>query len=438
VLSDVPYVAKVATLGLRDDPCIDSWLNRLGESGRTAFYILKRFYREVLVEYPKFAGLSFSELVEWQSNAHGRAVYLIKSLAQQWINEQENLRFNSKRIYLSYISSAFMHNYAPLPPDPSFHFTSDKPPVVGKLTLEVFKRILHNCNKMYRAVFLLMAQSLMGENELIYVNEHHCKLIIDSLSKNAGIVKLVLPGRKRNRNRKNFYTMFSTNSDAGDALREYLKGCLEVPRNVLFHNAKKGPLAHYNIRQYFHQRAVEIGAIDQVTPNCPQCGGSTVRVHHVHPETKVQSIGYVCKECKKRTWSSELQWNFRGVRYGVNPHEIRDLMRTRWENTEAKSKVAEFMMGHFEQVDPNDYLDWMKYQRSTPLLEYRKALPWLNVLSREPEKVERAEVDSELTFLREKVSKLDREQAEIKRLLPTLMKGLDARERELKKKEKRN
>lgn len=38
------------------------------------------------------------------------------------------------------------------------------------------------------------------------------------------------------------------------------------------------------------------------------------------------------------------------VRYGKNPHELRDLFRTRWEKSGSNPVGAEFCMGH--TVDP--------------------------------------------------------------------------------------
>lgn len=197
---------------MQSDECVRVWRGRLGASWSRSWHTFKGFYDEALAENSEFVGLSPSELVEWQVRAVGRDRYKILLLAQDWLNRQP-LRYNTKVTRLSSIRSFFMHNHAELPRDGSFQFKSDVPAVDGNLPYEDFKRILLNCNKMYRVVFLMMGNALLDEAGLLYVNEKYCDLILESLTKNAGIFKLSLPGRKRNRNIKDFYTMLSTRSD---------------------------------------------------------------------------------------------------------------------------------------------------------------------------------------------------------------------------------
>jgi len=405
-------------LNFDDDPCVKAWMGRVNGASR-AFGVFKRFWTEALSKSKPFLGMSPSVVVEWQANARGRESYLVKGLAQQWINGHGKWRIKTKQSYMSHISSFFMHNHAPLPPDPSFHFTSEEPPVEGLLTYERFKIVLLSSKKMWRAIFLMMAQSLMGCGELAYVNTHHAELVLESLTKNVGIFKLGLPGRKRNRNVKNYYTMLSTKSDWADAMRIYLKARADLPRSILFRNNKGNPVSEADIRRYFHMRAVQTGIVKQASPTCT-CGGETVRTR------KGTKLTYKCRECGKVEWASNVDWNGKTVRYGVNPHEIRDLMRSRWRASGAKTVVAEYMMGHTEKIDPNEY-DNMSYTPSDPIVEYRRALPWLNILSHDPERVDRHEIEA-------KLEERDRELDELKRKLavlddPALLEAL----RELKK-----
>ena len=395
--------------------CVRVWRDRVGVSWGACFRTFRRFYREVLMRDPVFAGLSPRELVEWQIKARGKDAYRVKDLAQQWINRQR-LTVKTKQKCLSYISSFFLHNHAPLPRDPSFHFTSEVPPVEGRLDLEAFRRILHNCNKMYRAVFLMMAQGLMGEGELVYVSDNHWREVLTHLTKNDGIFKLTLPGRKRNRNVKNFFTMLSTKSDWATAMRDYMKSSPHQIHGALFRNVRGRPLTSQNIQYYFHWRAVEAGVIEQFTPPCSRCEGETVRARRRH-HNGVLKVAYVCKECGNVDWACEMDENFASVRYGVNPHEIRDLMRSRWRASGAKIVVAEEMMEH--DIDPNEY-DKMKYTPSYAEKEYRKALPWLNVLSQDPSKVDRSTVDAELERYRRESQVLRREVARLNQYVKTL------------------
>jgi len=347
--------------------------------------------------------------VEWQANATGRKSYVLKSLAQNGIN-QMSLRIGSKHAYLTHISSFFLHNHVPWPPDSSFRFSSNHAPVEGKLTLEAFKRILLNCDKRYRAVFLMQAQMLAGPGDVIYVSNHYRDEILQHLTKNDGVFKITLHGRKRNKNTKNFYTLLNTKSDWGNAMKKYLKSVARIPDKALFVNDRGAPLTRQNIEWYFHKRAVEAGIIRQKTPECPKCGAETLW------SRSQDKVVYQCKETQQHSvFASELNINLRGNRYGVNPHEIRDLMRSRWRASGAKTVVAEFMMGH--EIDANAY-DKMKYTPSDAITEYRKALSWLNLLSHDPEKVDRAEIDS-------KLEERDAEVEVLRRELSRVQKGME-------------
>ena len=408
---------------LLDDPCVRLWRGRLDSSWRGAWRAFRSFYREVLSKDAFFRDMSPSQLVEWQSKAIGRDRYRILVLAQNWINGKA-LRYKTKCNMLSYIRSFFLHNHAPVPQDRSFRFKSDLPPVEGRLDLEAFKRILHNCNKMYRAVFLMMAQGLMGESELVYVSNNLWREVLDNLSKNVGVFRLPLPGRKKNRNVKNYYTLLSTKSDWAEAYRDYMRSSPHEFFGALFRNQQGHPLTANNIQHYFHWRAVETGVIEQFTPPCSKCQGETVRCRKKR-HSRLQKVAYRCRKCGNVDWASELDDNLTHVRYGVNPHEIRDLMRSRWQVSGADPVVSELMMQH--KIDPNGYNKFMKYEPWYPIAEYRKALPWLNVLSEDPTKVDRSQIVSELQSYKIEVLRQEmRKSEDLKREVADLREQIKA------------
>ena len=390
---------------VEDDACIKVWLGRV-ECAVKALPYLKRFLSEGLRDDAVLFGLSFSELVDFQLRhmVDVKERFRILSCAQAWINGQR-LALKTKRLRLSYIRSAFLHNHADLPRDLSFKFKSDVERVEGKLTVDVLRKVLLNCNPLYRPVFLMMFQAGLDESGLVYLSNHKWREILEHLTRNDGEFMVRLPGRKGG---GPFCTVLSTRSDWAKAHREYLRSTSGPIQGCLFRNERGTALTKRNIIYYFNAHAENCGAIKRVTPDCPECGGETVRVKRKHPKLELRKIGYACKRCQNLQWACDLDDKRTYIRYGVNPHEMRDQFRTRWDSSGANPSVAEFMMGHIKRVDPNEYLNWMKYERSVPLREYRKALPWLNIISCDPSKVDRSSVDLELQGTKRQLAELQR------------------------------
>jgi predicted RNA-binding Zn-ribbon protein involved in translation (DUF1610 family) len=408
----------VVALDFDDDVSVLRWRGRLGSS-RVAEYFFRQFFDEVLCVHTVFRGMCPTELLDWQLNAVGRNRYLILQLAQEWVNKPRSpdWRYSTKRVALSHIRSFFAHNQASLPEDRGFRIRAEEPPVEGKLDFEGFRRIVHNSNKMYRAVWLMMAETLMGSNELIYVNMHYSQDVLQALSKNEGFVRLVFPGRKQNRNVRSYYSVFSTRGDAADVLRDYVKSHHRDARDCLFRNEFGKPLTRANIEHYFHRRAVEAGIVQQFTPECSSCGGLTIRIRK--KLNGLPKIAYKCQECGQEVLASQFKNRFSNVRYGVNPHEIRDLVRSRWHVSGADMLVAEFFMGHLERIDPNHYDKFWKLEPNYPIKEYRQALPWLSI-SKDPDKIDKTHVLEELQARDKEISRMTLEMAEIKKHLGEL------------------
>ena len=97
-----------------------------------------------------------------------------------------------------------------------------------------------------------------------------------------------------------------------------------------------------------------------------------------------QMIFYVCVNCGSKTLPKDHKLD-RGVRYGISPHELRDLFRSEWELSSAKSVCAEFFMGH--KIDPNMYNKIMKLHPDWAEEQYALAEPYLNILSEDPRKI---------------------------------------------------
>ena len=331
------------------------------------------------------------QLIEIQLGLENGERYKLLDEIQLWVTSHKG-RQGTKRVKYSQLRSFFSHNRAELPRDPGFRIISDVPSVVGSLTPEEIKRILLTSNKLYRAVFISMFQAGLDGEMFVYWNENGWNELREQLIKGSNPIKINLPGRKLNRNIKPYYSYITT--DAIKAIRDYLPDPLPLDRDFIFINQAGTGISKQTLRSYFRRHLKKLGMIKQYD-----------------------------------TGNKQVQ-----VRYGKNPHEMRDTFRTLWSMSPARYEVGEYFMGH--TVDKLGYdkssLDSDFYRR-----EYLKASRFLNLLSSnapyglvESDEVEdlRLEVNrlesektDELTAMK---TKLESEIAEMKKQQEELMKLL--------------
>lgn len=294
----------------------------------------------------EFSNLGPEELIMWQRKHPGE--YGFMDVVQEYIIQKHGTPGYKVKMY-GCLRSFFLHNRAELPRDPSFRVKGDRPSVVGKLNVEDFKRVLASCNPMYRAVWLCMFQAGMGVSELLHWDQHGFESVLKQLKPNTELLKIELPGRKKMKNLKPYYTFIST--DACDALRIWIqeyRGRVAGDSQNIFMTQFRRPLSYNAMEMYWLKKLERLGII---------------------------------KKTRLRNPSN---------RYGRNMHELRDLFRTRWRPSEADVEVAEFFMGH--SIDelgydksPWSYQDWFEEQ-------YRKAMPWMNIISEDPEVMRMSDV----------------------------------------------
>lgn len=276
------------------------------------------------------------ELIEWQVS--NPASYELLDIVQDWVRKKEGT-YNYKLKCYGTIRSFFNHNRATLPNDPGFHVRSEKPRVTSILDVDLFRRVLAACNPLYRAILLSMFQGGMGPAELIYWSENGLGSLREQLREEVRFIRIDLPGRKKSRNNRLYYTFIG--KDAQDVIKKWLETRPNVENSHIFVTQFNNPITYKAMQQYFHNKILTLGII------------------------------------KKKGSNS-------GNRYGINLHELRDLFRTRWEKSGAAGTAAEYFMGHV--VDP---LEYNKAYRDETFARshYRRAEPWLNILTQDPEKV---------------------------------------------------
>jgi integrase len=322
------------------------WLSRLSgdwrvfsssSSSYNNLMVFRRFMNWVRVNGGGFRDFTPDDLVEFQKEHRD---YQLVDLLQDFILSRSGTVKTLEK-YRANVNSFFLHNRAGLSRDPAFRLKADNPPVRGDLSVDELRRLIDSCNVMYGCVFTCMFMGGMGVNEVVYWSDNGLESLLNQLDNNSHPIRVDLPGRKRLKYKKPFYTFLG-----GDAIRVLRGWIAERGRRdgPIFKTMRDTSVNYSSLWAYYFRHLKALGIV------VPEEEGSTSN------------------------------------RYGKNPHEIRDLFRTRWHKSGADPLVAEFMMGH--QIDPLGYNKAMR-DEAYVRVEYLKAEPWLNLISEDPEKVPR-------------------------------------------------
>lgn len=376
-----------------DDPAVQLWLSGLAESTKAnRLPLIQRFF--------KFVGVKPSVAVEWQRK--NPMSYKFVDGLYDWVDKDGNLGANTKKDRVSIGRGFFLASRVPLPKDTrNRRFHSDKVPVLTELSVDDFRKILLSSNVMYRAAMLTQFQSGSGVGELLFINEFHADFVWDEVRKGKRTIKLDMPGRKSARNVRSYYTFIGV--DAVEALKRHFASLGWQKDDVLFKNEMGEPLKQGSYSTYFRNQAIKAGVVQAKSWPCSKCSGETVKRQLKYGDGR--RTFYVCVVCGHKNRPEDVglsAQNWGGIRYKVRTHEMRDTFRTQCHYAQRYNGLdgdcPEFWMGH--DIDPLKYDKIMKDVKST-LLEYRKALPYLNILTEEPLKVSRNEVGLEFEGLKE-------------------------------------
>lgn len=378
-----------------NDPSIQKYLSRLSQKTAANRYpILKVFFNHV--------GIAPSEAVAWQRQHPGD--YELLDKAFDWLDSDVHLGYHSKRNRYYAIRGFFRKNRAAMPVDDTPRFHTEKQRVDGHLTVDELKQILHSCNLMYRCIFLMMFQGGLGCEALEYVNVTQASDVRRRVLENQPFIQLQLPGRKQNRNLKGYYTFIGY--DSIETLRQYFHSRSYRKDTVLFRSERGLPVSHVCIHAYFKEHVIRTGLVKRYTPRCLDCGGETVKQRKVI--RKQVKLRYSCVTCGGSRDCSDYKKVFNhnvrgGVRYGKNPHELRDLFLTEWHRSGADLDAANFMMGH--TIDPLGY-DKIMRDEDYARAQYRKAAPYLNILSENPRVIDKLEVNQQLETQQQQIREM--------------------------------
>ena len=371
-------------MSVLESKSVTKWLSRLSESSRkSTMTILSNFMVWLNENGEEFSEYRPDQLVKFQAGAPNGDQYKILDLVQVWVSSLD-LRYSSKQKYYTTLRSFFIHNRAELPKDPSFQLRTNKERVKGNLAPDEIKNIILASNESYAAAFLAMFQGGMGREEFLYWNTNGLEeLLIQLENERVEVVKINLPGRKRSKFKRPYYTFIGP--DAIEAIRVWLK-IRPKGSDVIFTKKGGGPMSKFSLHRYWIKHTTKLGFVKRDENGGPQ------------------------------------------TRYGKNLHEMRDVWRSLWSKSSAEHRVAEFLMGH--NVDPLGY-DKSFDDENWTRKEYLKALPMLQILSSGKPfgQVEEEEVDR----LNEKINLLETEVERYKTELSKTQNGLSQEIEDLKR-----
>lgn len=315
---------------LRENDSVKRYLSRLSEgSHRTALYQLHYFFSWARENSEKFGGMTPDELVKHQKEAQNGEQYEILDTLQDYIGTLEG-RHATKKLRYTYPRGFFKANRAALPSD-DFRINGEVPKVQGRLTLENIRDLILTSKPAYRAAFLCMFAGGMGLSEIIYWSDHGAGKLAEDLSRSPDYVRVDLPGRKKAKNIRPYYTILM-----GDALD--------------------------SLKAWMAQRPQDAGAIF-VNQYGKRFTKQSVYMYWLR---HMQALGLITEgeDSSHRT--------------GRNPHELRDQFRSQWEKSPAKGSVAEYGMGH--TIDELGY-NKAHLDEAWVVGEFRKAAPLLNIMT---------------------------------------------------------
>jgi integrase len=347
---------------LIESPAVGRWMRKMRGKPINKFYVFRAWLWWCKTNEPELYGLNPDGLIDYQKKTRGTdAEFVIHDAIDGWLYENGGV-YNTLRTYKTTINSFFMHNRAELTKDPTSRLKPTRFSQVAMFTLEEIRSIYSTASPMIRAVMLSLIMGGMGCEELLYWSQTGYNSLVSQLENNEPLIKVELPGRKKMKGIKPYYTILGR--DAIKALKEYLKEREKLVDNRnskhIFISTRGNPLTYSSLYQSWMRLLRRLKLI-RVAQN---------GTHH---------------------------------RYGKNLHELRDFYRTRWEKSPATKTVGEYFMGHtIDRLGYNKAFLDQQYMKQ----EYSKAEPFLNVISQDPTKISQYELIRKQNEHREQIDTL--------------------------------
>jgi len=348
---------------IREDP-VERWARGLAPRSRINFVpILRRFL--------KWMQADARTLIEWQRQAGPDSEYEILDKLQQYVREYRSIdkagkpmpvTLKTKQTIYNVVRSFFIGNRMALPSDKRFGRTlrGEKAPGVARLSVEDIHRLSLGATLREKSMLLTQFQTLSGIGELEYININCGDEIIAQMRQGKHPVRIdMLMGRKTNP--EPFHTFIG--KDAVDALREYFEKERGWPAKGEPIWVSK-PLGEFQKKQLKDTILLPDGRVPVLRDT-----------YRDNIRELTRRIGLIPKQ----------ESHARGVRYGYNPNEIRDVARSVSRKATSSGfdvTCAEFWMGH--TIDPLGYDKLQKLEPEWSAKQYRLVEPYFNIISNPP------------------------------------------------------
>ncbi len=335
---------------------MERWRSRLSPSSfQTYISFLNAFCSSI--------GKDKEEFLSWARGSDDK--YEVLDKLQQFVDNLHGRRFRTRQTAYAALRSFLIHNRVQLPQDPSYHIRADTAPVERRLTLEHLHQLIGLATQPMRSMLLVKWMGLMDTECLLQFSHNYAEPVVKALRNKDPILQVKLPGRKRSRNLRPFYTFIG--KDALTSLEEYFDRIRGCPR-------KGEPIWMYQYRRT-RTRPVTKNGFEM----------SWLRL--------LRRSGLVPSEPGERYT----------VRYGFNVHNTRDLAISVLNTVSGLNpKCIEFWAGH--DIDPLGYNQFYSVKPQWVQEQYKLAEPYLNILT--GNQGESKETQAELQRLREELEEL--------------------------------
>jgi len=289
---------------------------------------MRRFLMFVRKDPEEFLGWCRSRSEKWE----------ILEALQAFIRQFESRRYGTCTSGYTALRSFLLHNHIDVPRDLAFQIHAETPPVERQITLDNLRELIGLAVQPWRSMLLVKWHGLMDTEALIYTSDHYSELLAQAVREDRDVCKITIPGRKKRRNKRPFYTFID--AEALHSLKEYFERDRGYP--------KPGEPIWLNRRDKHRM---------------------TKNAFEIFWLRHLRRAGLI----PKPTGDS-------GSRYGYNVHNTRDLAISLLATVpNLKPICPEFWAGH--NIDPLQYNQFYSVKPIWVEEQYRLATPYLNITS---------------------------------------------------------